>query len=105
MAQLMPLPLTISCFSKIQIGFTLLVPVHPGSPEKSAVIRVCIIIINKALITVTLKIQQHYRSSLHSQFSSATRYKLVKYRIKENNNNNNKVLNFLGNISTEGQKK
>ena len=26
MAQLMPLPLTISCFSKIQIGFTFLVP-------------------------------------------------------------------------------
>ena len=26
MAQLMPLPLTVSCFSKIQIGFTFLVP-------------------------------------------------------------------------------
>ena len=25
MAQLMPLPLTVSCFSKIQIGFTFLV--------------------------------------------------------------------------------
>jgi len=32
MAQRMPLPLTISCFSKIQIGFTFLVPAHPGSP-------------------------------------------------------------------------
>ena len=32
MAQLMPLPLTISCFSKIQTGFTFLVPAHPGSP-------------------------------------------------------------------------
>jgi len=32
MAQLMPLPLTVSCFSKIQIGFTLLVPAHPGNP-------------------------------------------------------------------------
>ena len=30
MAQLMPLPLTVSCFSKIQIGFTFLVPAHPG---------------------------------------------------------------------------
>ena len=36
-AQLMPLPLTISCFSKIQIGFTFLVPAHPGSPGKRAV--------------------------------------------------------------------
>ena len=30
MAQLMPLPLTVSCFSKIQIGFTFLVPAHKG---------------------------------------------------------------------------
>ena len=37
MAQLMPLPLTVSCFSKIQIGFTFLVPAHPGSPGQRAV--------------------------------------------------------------------
>ena len=35
--QLMPLPLTVSCFSKIQISFTFLVPVHPGSPGQRAV--------------------------------------------------------------------
>jgi len=34
MAQLMPPPLTVSCFSKIQIGFTFLVPADPGSPGK-----------------------------------------------------------------------
>ena len=34
MAQLMPPPLTVSCFSKIQIGFTFLVPAHPGGPRK-----------------------------------------------------------------------
>jgi len=34
MAQLMPLPLTVSCFSKIHIGFTFLVPAHQGSPGK-----------------------------------------------------------------------
>ena len=34
MAQLMPLPLTVSCFNKIQIGFTFLVLAHPGSPGK-----------------------------------------------------------------------
>ena len=34
MAQLIPLPLTVSCFSKIQIGFTYLVPAHLGSPGK-----------------------------------------------------------------------
>jgi len=32
MAQLMPLLLTVSCFNKIQIGFTFLVPAYPGSP-------------------------------------------------------------------------
>ena len=42
MAQLMPLPLTVSCFSKIQIGFPFLVPAHPGSPGKKAVKRVCV---------------------------------------------------------------
>ena len=42
MAQLMPLPLTVSCFSKIQIGFTSLVPAHPGSPVKRAVKWVCV---------------------------------------------------------------
>jgi len=42
MAQLTPLPLTVSCFSKIQIGFTFLVPAHPGSPGKGAVKRVCV---------------------------------------------------------------
>ena len=45
-AQLMPLPLTVSCFSKIQIGFTFLVPAHPGSSGQKAVkrerARVCV---------------------------------------------------------------
>jgi len=42
MAQLMPLPPTVSCFSKIQIGFTFLVPAHPGCPGQRAVKRVCV---------------------------------------------------------------
>jgi len=37
MVQLMPLPLTVSCFSKIQVDFTFLAPAHPGSPGKRAV--------------------------------------------------------------------
>jgi len=45
-AQLMPLPLTVSCFSKIQIGFTLLVPAHPGCPGQRAVKRVCVCVCN-----------------------------------------------------------
>ena len=37
MAQRMPLPLTVSCFGKIQIGFTFLVSADPGSPGKRAI--------------------------------------------------------------------
>jgi len=45
MAQLMPLPLTVSCFTKIQTGFTFLVPAHLGSPGKRAIkrVRVCVL--------------------------------------------------------------
>ena len=41
-AQLMPLPLTVSCFSKIQIGFTFLVAAYQGSPGQMAIKRVCV---------------------------------------------------------------
>ena len=47
MAQLMPLPLAVSCFSEIQIGFTFLVPAHLGTPGQIAVkrarLRVCVL--------------------------------------------------------------
>ena len=43
MVQLMPLPLTVSCFTKIQIGFTFLVLAHPGSPGQRAIKRVCVL--------------------------------------------------------------
>jgi len=46
MAQLMPLPLTVSCFSKIQIGFTFLVLAQPGSPGQRAVKRVCVCVVH-----------------------------------------------------------
>jgi len=41
-AQLMPLPLTVSCFSKIQTDFTFMVLAHPGSLGQRAVKRVCV---------------------------------------------------------------
>jgi len=51
-AQLMPRPLTVSCFSEIQIGFTFLVPAHPGSPGKragplNARVRACVCVCNR----------------------------------------------------------
>ena len=42
MAQLMPLPLTVFFFCKIQIGLTFLVLAHPGSPGQRAVKRLCV---------------------------------------------------------------
>ena len=44
-AQLMPLPLSVSCFSKIHVSFTFLVPAHPGSPGKRAVKRACVCVL------------------------------------------------------------
>ena len=46
MAQLRPLPLTISCIGKIQVGFTFLVPAHLDSPGQRAVkrVRVCVFV-------------------------------------------------------------
>jgi len=54
MAQLMPLPLTVSCFSKIQIGFTFLVPAHPGSPEKGP-LNVCVCVCACACVCVCVE--------------------------------------------------
>jgi len=48
MAQLMPLPLTVSCFSKLQISFTFLVPARLGSPGQWAVKRVCVCVCVRA---------------------------------------------------------
>ena len=50
MAQLMSLPLTVSCFSIIQIGFAFLVPADLGSPGKRAVKWVCVCVCVHLLI-------------------------------------------------------
>ena len=55
MVQLMPLPLIVFCFSKIQIGFTFLVPAHLGSPGKSAVKRVCVCVFGGTQCMCVLK--------------------------------------------------
>ena len=50
MAQQIPLPLTVSCFSKILIGFTFLVPAHRGSPGQRAVKRMCVYVCVSGLV-------------------------------------------------------
>jgi len=57
MAQLMPLSLTVSCFSKIQIRFTFLVPAQTGSPGQRAIKRVCMCVLNSLNIIITIIIK------------------------------------------------
>jgi len=52
-AQLMPLPPTVSCFGKIQIGFTFLLLAHLGSLRQRAVKRVCVCVLLMYVLIVT----------------------------------------------------
>jgi len=59
-AQLMALPLTVSCFSKIQIGFTFLVPAHLGSTGKRAVKRVFVWLSATLIIVINRRFLEHH---------------------------------------------
>ena len=65
MAQLMPLPHAVSCFSKIQIGFTFLVPAHLGSPGQRAVKRVCVCVCRFCLRDIRLIVSIFIKHSLN----------------------------------------
>ena len=64
MAQLMPLLLTVSCFSKIQIGFAFLVPAQLGSPGKRAVKRVCV-------LSGTTQVSRYQKGKTNLDFTGA----------------------------------
>jgi len=72
MAQLMPLPLTVYCFSEIQIGYTFLEPAHPGSPGKRAVKHVCV-----CVWILFAKHQQWHRPNENKTQQMVTRSKLI----------------------------
>jgi len=57
-AQLMLLPLAVSCFSKIQIGFTFLVPADPDSPGQRVVKRVCVCVRACVRVCVCVRIRR-----------------------------------------------
>jgi len=65
MVQQIPLPLTVSCFSKIQIGFTFLVPAHLGSPGERAVKwgGVCVQVLAYARVQTSARNQRWSTSS------------------------------------------
>jgi len=71
MAQLMPLPLTISCSSKIQIGFTCLVPAHLGSPGQRAIKQVCVCVCNINRISDVAHYNNDYRHCYDKLLSAA----------------------------------
>ena len=68
MAQLVPLPLTVSCFNKIQIGFAFLVPAHPGSPREKGVKRVCVCVctLSSLILTEFLRPRRHLSATLRN---------------------------------------
>jgi len=68
MAQLMPLPLTVSCFGEIQIGFSFLVLAYPGSPGKG-LLNVCVCV---CVVHMCASGQRHFATGLSSSsgFSS-----------------------------------
>jgi len=60
-AQLMPLPFTVSCFSKIQIGFTFLVPLTWVVPEKGPLngcVCVCVYVRVRACVRACVQIEK-----------------------------------------------
>ena len=67
----MPLPLTVSCFSEILIGFTFLVPAHPGSPRKRAIKRVCVCVVNDNHRSLNKGVMEHglVNQPIHSNSS------------------------------------
>jgi len=69
---LMPLPLTFSCFSKIQIGFTFLVPADLGSPRQRAVKRVCLVRISGAVAKSIAESRCAYLTVVESLQSTVT---------------------------------
>ena len=72
MAQLMILPLIVSCFSKIQIGFAFLVQAHLGSPGQRAIKRVCVWSFQSSQLpnTVLKKLCQLQKADMHQQTES-----------------------------------
>jgi len=74
MAQLMPLPLTVSCFSKIQIGFTFLLPSHLGSPGQRTIKRVCVLSSLSPYNThARMRAHTHAHTFINGPFSGTTR--------------------------------
>ena len=71
-AQQMPLPLTVSCFTKIHIGFSFLVSAHPGSPGQRAVKRVCVCVcVCVCVLSRTTRASRYQNGKTNLDFTEA----------------------------------
>jgi len=116
-AQLMPLPLTLSCFSEIRIGFTFLVPAHPGSPDKGPLnvcvcVCVCVCVSCNSSISMSLQwtecsamiLMMSSESTRHSySFNSTNSHSSFASRngtASQQHNNNNSYLASQGRLGS-----
>ena len=74
MAQLMPLPLTISCSSKIQIGFTFLVLAYLGTSPGQRAVKLCVCV---CVCGCWLRVQILWKFSIGESFCKLTFGNLV----------------------------
>ena len=96
MAQLMPLPLTVCCFSKIQICFTFLVPGHLGSPGQRAVKCVCVCVCVCALLNKSLLLIFTLQSNLLLILSSLVKPTNLSTLVVEYTNDANRNFSHTG---------
>ena len=71
MSQLVPLPLAVSCFGKMQIGFTFLAPAHPAGPGKGPLNGVCLVLLKECwnvYCALCLLFTMVYRHCTHLQY-------------------------------------
>ena len=118
-AQVMPLPLTVSCFSKIQISFTFLVLADLGSPGQRAVKRmyVCkllwlLIHLFNGLFARTTWVSQYQKDKNQSGFKWEKRWwglemqwhqldhmQTVRTSLQIDNHTNTSPLNFYRSVA------
>ena len=93
MAQLMPLPLTVSCFSKIKIGFTFLLLAHTGSPGQRAVKQVCVCACVRACVYYLFqsRVPMYYENLYFTRMNIS----------RSKTNGNNKLTNLTVNINSQ----
>ena len=102
MAQLMPLPLTVSCFSKIQIGFTFLVLADPGNPKKGPLNRCVCVFLGSTSFPLAATNNSHsapWSANYHTQVSSSwLKLSTADVCCKYNGNDWHLVVWCMGNI-------